>query len=323
MIKSNNHPWAIGVDIGGTKIEIAQVDSKGMIKSRKVIHTNVAGGPQVIVNDILKVIDQLTEEADETPRAVGVGIAGQVLAQTGVVKYAPNLSWKDVNLQTLLQKKVQIPLVVLNDTRAATWGEWMHGAGQLSKDMICLFIGTGIGGGIISNGQLMTGNTNSAGELGHVIVEINGPQCSCGSRGCLEALASGWALAKRAQAEIEADTTVGKTILSYANENVEKITAVHVIEAAKVGNPLAQEIVNDAIEAIVAGSISFVNAFNPEKLILGGGLGLAIPNLVERVYEGVCTNALKVATEHLQVLPAALHTDAGVIGAATYALHRV
>ena len=312
--------WAVGIDIGGTKISVAQVDVNGNIVARNVFRTRVESGAEAIIKDIVAAVEKLEKETGLPPSAAGIGMAGQITLETGVVQFAPNLGWKEVPLKEILQKELKIPVIVLNDVRAATWGEWHHGAGIGKTELICLFIGTGIGGGIVCNNQLLTGSNNSAGELGHITIELNGPECTCGNRGCLEAFAGGWALAKRARAEIEGETTAGAAILKQALDKVGDVSARHLIEAAREGDSLAQEIINDAIEAITAGCVSFVNAFNPSCLILGGGLGLALPDLINKVTDGVKKSALKTATEKLEIKAAALQTEAGVIGAASFAL---
>jgi len=186
---------------------------------------------------------------------------------------------------------------------------------------VCLLIGTGIGGGVVSQGNLITGASNSAGELGHIIIDKNGPQCTCGSHGCLEALASGWALAEQARAVIEKEPKNAGALLESVQGHVNDLTARHVVEVARTGDPLASSLIENAQEALNAGCISLINAFNPERLIIGGGLGLAIPHLIDNITHAVFEKALKAATSKLQVVPASLATNAGVIGAASYALH--
>ena len=311
-------PWAIGVDIGGTKIDVARVDQSGTILNHVVFPTHTSKGFEVIAAEIITTVQELQKQVSNLPVAIGVGMAGQIVAETGVVKFAPNLKWTQMPLKNTLQAALKAPVVVLNDVRAGTWGEWKHGAGKGVNDLVCLFIGTGVGGGLVSHGHLITGITNSAGELGHVTVDFDGPLCTCGNRGCLEAFAGGWALAKRAEDRRAAEPEKSKTLLKLLAGSA--LTARHVLQAATEGDTLSQEIIDEALKALIAGCIGFVNAYNPERLILGGGLGLAIPGLIDKVSEGVRQHALNAATEKLQIVPAALTTHAGVIGAASYAL---
>lgn len=312
--------WGIGVDIGGTKIDVACVDSNGKIVERKKFPSQVENGADVIQGNIVSAIRALQETTGKKAKAIGIGMAGQIHAKTGTVMFAPNLGWRNIPLQNNLRTALNQPVVVTNDVRAATWGEWVHGSGKGCDDLVCLFIGTGIGGGIVSGGHLLTGVNNCAGELGHTTLLLGGPECACGNRGCLEALAGGWAVAQHTKALITENPERGATILKLANDHVEEIKASHILDAAKEGDIFAKQIVEQMIAAITGGCISFVNAFNPRRLILGGGLGNALPNLVERVEKGVKQQALPASTENLEVVQVHLLNDAGVIGAAALAL---
>ena len=318
-------PWAIGVDLGGTKVEVAAVDAGGKILQRFKQPTDVAAGPDGIIAEIAGMVQQLRDAGPPSPPAgVGVGVAGQINAATGMVRFAPNLKWREVPFRDRLQTALTLPVVVTNDVRAATWGEWRHGAGQGAADLICLFIGTGIGGGVVSGGRMLSGCSNTAGELGHITTDINGPPCTCGHRGCLEALAGGWAIARRAREAIRDAPAAGQAFLKAAGlkEPVapEDISAAVVAAAAQAHDPLARLMVDEVARALIAGTVSLVNAFNPCRLILGGGVMQGLPELLDRIDAGIRRFALNAATEGLQVLPARLKGDAGVVGAATLAI---
>ena len=318
-------PWAVGVDLGGTKVEVAVVNAGGKILQRLKQPTSVAAGPDGIIAEIAGMVQQLRQAGPPFPLAgVGVGVAGQINAATGMVRFAPNLNWREVPFRDRLQTALALPVVVTNDVRAATWGEWRHGAGQGAEDLICLFIGTGIGGGVVSGGRMLEGCTNTAGELGHITTDINGPPCSCGHRGCLEALAGGWAIARRAREAIREAPAAGKAFLQAAGlkEPVapEDINARAVAAAAQAHDPLARLLVDEVARALIAGTVTLINAFNPCRLILGGGVMQGLPELLGRIDAGIRRFALNAATESLQVLPARLTGDAGVVGAATLAI---
>jgi glucokinase len=318
-------PWAIGVDLGGTKVEVAVVDAGGKILQRLKKPTNVAAGPDGIIAEIAGMVQQLRQAGPPFPLAgVGVGVAGQINASSGMVRFAPNLNWREVPFRDRLQTALALPVVVTNDVKAATWGEWRHGAGQGAEDLICLFIGTGIGGGVVSGGRMLEGCTNTAGELGHITTDLDGPPCTCGHRGCLEALAGGWAIARRAREAIRDAPAAGKAFFKAAGlkEPVapEDINAAVVAAAARAQDPLAQLLVDEVARALIAGTVSLVNAFNPCRLILGGGVMQGLPELLARIDAGIRGLALNAATEGLQVLPARLKGDAGVVGAATLAI---
>ncbi len=311
--------WAAGVDLGGTKVEVAQLDHSGCLLERVRRETDVKDGPAAVEAEIAAAVRELIALAGSPPVGVGVGVAGQVDARSGMVRFAPNLGWHDVPLPADLSHSLGLPVVVENDVRASTWGEWLHGAGKGWSDLVCLFVGTGIGGGVVSGGELLLGCTNSAGELGHMTVDLHGPPCHCGNRGCLEALAGGWAIAERGQEAVRDDPASGASLLQLAGGQREAITAKTVAQAAQAGDPLARRLLDDVTEALIAGAVGLVNAFNPCRLILGGGIIEGLPELVQRVHQGVRQRSLHAATADLRVVPAGLHNDAGVVGAAALA----
>ncbi|MFA5110091.1 MAG: ROK family protein [Desulfobaccales bacterium] len=317
--------WAIGVDLGGTKVEVAAVDSQGAIRRQLREPTDVGGGPDGITAQIARLIREVKQDGSPyLPLGVGVGVAGQTTKDTGVVRFSPNLHWREAPFRDLLQAALNLPVVITNDVRAATWGEWLHGAGRGSDDLICLFIGTGVGGGVVSGGRMLSGCSNTAGELGHITTDLHGPPCSCGNRGCLEALAGGWAIARRAREAINDAPAAGVAFLKAAGLTgpvaPENISAKVVAAAAEAGDPLARLIVDEVARALIAGTVSLVNAFNPCRLILGGGVMEGLPELLSRIEQGIRRAGLNAATENLAVLPAKLRHDAGVIGAAALAL---
>lgn len=313
--------WGIGVDLGGTKIEAARIDIiDGRILQRSRYPTRVGAGASAIISDIIDAVNELEADHAGAPVALGVGVAGQIEAGNGTVLSSPNLGWRNVPLQAQLQERIETPVIIHNDVHAATWGEYRHGAGQGYNNLLCLFVGTGIGGGIISNGRLLTGCSNTAGELGHIPVDLHGPCCHCGNNGCLEALAGGWAIARQAQKAVMNQPQAGAALLDRASGNRESITARIVAQAAHAGDPLANEIIDDVTQALVAGVTGLVNAFNPCRIILGGGVIEGLPGLIAQVNDGVKRRALAAATASLQVVPAQLHNDAGVIGAAALAV---
>lgn len=313
--------WAVGVDLGGTKINVAHVNSHGEIIKKITLATHSESPAETVIEAIAHAVQQIISTESSPPLGVGVGMAGQIELSTGAVSFAPNLGWHNVPLQQDLKKKLNLPVIVINDVRAGTWAEWLFGAGRGCNDLLCLFLGTGIGGGVVSNGQMLIGANNSAGELGHVTVNMNGPLCRCGNHGCLEAYAGGWAIGNHAKKAVAEDRTAGAALLKLTEGNIEAITAKTVVAAADLGNPLAKQILSNACDAVVAGCVSYVNAFNPSRLILGGGLMAGVPHFLGKVQQGIAEKALPIARAQVQVLPAQLHNDAGAIGAAAVALH--
>jgi glucokinase len=219
-----------------------------------------------------------------------------------------------------MEDSLGMPVAVTNDVRAVTWGEWLHGAGRGYDDLICLYVGTGIGGGVVSGGRILSGCTNSAGELGHITIEIDGPVCTCGNRGCMEALAGGWAIARRAREIIMSNPEQGKMLLRLGGGSVEAVTAETVARSAHSGDEVSLRLLDEVGKALAAGCVSLVNAFNPCRLILGGGVIDGVPELIDKVRQGVRKSALPVASKVLEVVPGLLGSRAGVVGAGSLAM---
>lgn len=309
---------AIGVDLGGTKIGLGIVDSTGKILNYRKIKTHVQEGPKAVEDQILSEIQSLQKESGLLFEGVGIGIAGQIHPQTGEVIFAPNLNWKHIPLKKNLKKALHLPVFAINDVRAITWGEWLYGAGQGCQDILCIFIGTGIGGGVVSGGHFLTGCSHTLGEIGHTTVNFNGPLCTCGNHGCLEAYAGGWGITARAKEMIlsEEQQSMKDPLLALVGGNVDHLTSKEIVKAYHQKDPLANRVIVQATQAFIAGCISLIHAFNPCRLILGGGLLDGYPELVELVDQGIKKYGLKAATQPLTVVRAKLGAEAGVIGSA-------
>jgi glucokinase len=321
-VLQNSELETLGVDLGGTKVETALVNEAGDILASHRRATHPDKGTDAVIEDIITCVKTCLGEASKTTRALGIGVAGQVDRATGVVRFAPNLGWRDVDLKSRLEQALGMQVVVTNDVRAATWGEWKHGAGKGIDDLVCLFVGTGVGGGIISSGRLLAGCQNSAGELGHITIVTGGRNCHCPNQGCLEAYAGGWAIAERAQEEVRANPSEGQRLLALAGD-IRKINAATVARANADGDPLARRLIQGTAQYLAAGVVSIVNAFNPCLLILGGGVIEGMPELVSMVDSAVEIKALQVAVDGLRIVTAALGNKAGVVGAAALARQEV
>lgn len=307
----------VGVDLGGTKVDMGIVDGSGKMIRRELIKTNKES-PEAAVYDILQAIERLKTSQEEI-LVVGIGMAGQIDNQTGSVRFAPNLNWRNFPLGKALEEALKIPVKVTNDVRAAAWGEWLYGAGKGCDDLICLFVGTGIGAGIVSGGKMLTGSHNTAGEVGHMTIDLKGPLCSCGNYGCLEALAGGWAIAKRAKEMAIDDVSHGKQLLDLIGGTIDEIDARKVFKAYHLQSPIAIRVITEVKEALIAGIAGLLNAFNPAKIILGGGIITGVPDLIEVIRQGVAKRALKTSIEFLEIIQAELKGDAGIVGAAAFA----
>ncbi len=241
--------WAVGVDLGGTHIRVARVDTDGTVHGIIEENTRVEEGPNGVELQVVGMVHNLCRSETAPPVGVGVGIAGDIDKDSGEIIFSPNLRWHNVPFRADLQKRLDMPVLAINDVRAATWGEWTHGAGRGFDDIVCMFIGTGIGGGIVSGGRVLSGCGNSAGEIGHMVVQLGGPRCTCGNWGCLEALAGGWAIAQRAQAEVSAHPATG-TILLDMSPDIDNISARTVIGAARSGDQVSLRLVEQATDAL-------------------------------------------------------------------------
>jgi glucokinase len=309
----------LGIDVGGTKVESALVDASGTVLTAHRHPTNADRGAGRVIDDIVTCVDGCLSQASRRAGAVGVGVAGQVDAESGVVRTAPNLGWTDVPLRARLEDTLDLPVTVANDVRAITWGVWRHGEGQGTDDLVVVFVGTGIGGGVVSGGRVLTGHQGLAGELGHTTLMPYGRDCHCRNRGCWEAYAGGWAIAERAQEAVRTDPDAGAALLRQAGGTIDDITGRDVHAACEQGDPMATRLVDATAEYLGLGLVGIVNAFNPRRIVLGGGVIEGHPPYVERAREVVRQRALQAAVADLDVVASTLNGQAGVIGAATMA----
>ena len=314
---TNQPRVTVGVDLGGTKVETAVVDDGGRVVASRRHATDPDSGYRAVIGAI---IESVTGFVGSYPvRGVGIGVAGQIDSSSGTVRFAPNLKWTDVPLGPEVNKALNLPTAVINDVQAAAWGEFTHGAGKRATDMVALFVGTGIGGGIVEGGRLLRGEAGAAGELGHATVVAGGRKCHCPNHGCLEAYAGGWAIADRAREAIARDAPAGRMLVGLAG-SPENITAALISQAYHDADPLSVQIIEETGRYLAAGIVSIVNGLNPSILILGGGIIEGTPELVGIIEPQVRASALQVALERFEISSAALGKDAGVIGAAAIAM---
>ena len=308
----------VGVDLGGTKILTALVDEHGRIVASDLRPTDAGTRTaREVIADVAAAVASTLVGRAEPVASLGVGVAGQV-DEDGNVNLGPNLGWRNVALGRELADAVGMRVAVANDVRAAAWGEWRHGAGRGVDDLITLFIGTGIGGGIISGGRMLAGHGNAAGELGHATIVAGGRKCHCPNWGCLEAYVGGWAIAERARELALANPERGVALVRLAG-SVAAISAATVSEAARNGDALAREIVGSTEQFMIAGAVGMINALNPSVLILGGGVVEGMPELVGGVDRAVRDLVLPAAAAGLRIVKAELGGEAGAIGAAAFA----
>lgn len=305
----------IGIDVGGTNVKIALVDTKGKIVYSNSVPTRAEMGYEYTVNNIKQAIYDLLKETKLTTKdieGIGFGFPGQVDYKAGIVRNAPNIpGWVEVPIAKLIEDEFKIPTRVDNDVRCAALGELNYGAGKGCENLICITVGTGIGSGLILNGKLVRGASNAAGEIGHIKLQMNGgPICGCGDTGCLEAFASGPSIVAMAEDYIKG----GKSTKFREMANGSPITPYIVCEAAKAGDPVAQRIFTIMGEYIGIGLASVVNLLNPEKIIVGGGVADAGDILLKPMTEALKKRAMKIAGSAVEIVPAQLGNTAGVIG---------
>lgn len=307
----------IGIDLGGTKCWLARVRSSGEVLESKFFFSHPERGVQPLLEDLVMHVQSLKTKQTE---AIGIGIAAQVTPEEGIVSFAPNLKWRNVPLRSYLMQALHLPVAVLNDVRAAAFGEWCSGAGQGEQDLVTLFLGTGVGGAVLSEGRWLVGADGCAAELGHLCIQMNnGRLCGCGNRGCLEAYLGGVHLVKHIHELVISHPEEGRTLLDLARGSVEAINMPLLVQGCALGDPFSLKVEEEAFQALVAGGISVVHAFNPHALILGGGLLEGFPHWVEKLEKVLRQSALPAAREHLSVRRALLQNQAGGIGAALYA----
>ncbi len=312
MVKKYN----IGVDIGGTNVKIALVDQKGAIVYSNSVPTRAEMGYEYTVKNIKETIYTSMKESDVTIDSIGgigFGLPGQINSEAGVVRLLPNIpGWVNVPLGQIIEDEFKVKCKIDNDVRVATLGEFTYGAGQGCKNLVCITVGTGVGSGIIVNGQLVRGASMSAGEIGHMILQAHeGPICGCGNTGCLEAFASGPSIVQLAKEYLSG----GKSAKFEELANGREITPFMVYEAAMQGDAVAKRIFAIVGEWLGIALTSVVNLLNPEKIIIGGGVSQAGNFLIDPIRKTINERAIKVSADAVEVVTAKLGERAGVIGA--------
>lgn len=307
----------IGIDVGGTNVKIALVDGEGKIIYSNSVPTYAQMGYEYTVNNIKQAIRDLMKETNTDAKeieGIGFDFPGQVDYKTGVVKLAPNIpGWINVPIAQMIEEEFNIPTRIDNDVRCAALGELKFGAGKGCENFVCITVGTGIGSGLVINGQLVRGAANAAGEIGHIKLQMNGgPICGCGDTGCLEAFASGPSIVAMAQEYLKGGKSTKFREMAVADG---EITPYIVAKAAEAGDPVAKRIFEIVGTYIGMGLVSVINLLNPEKVIIGGGVAAAGDLLLDPIRKTIKERAMVVAGNSVEIVPAELGNSAGVIGA--------
>ncbi len=309
-------PYVIGIDVGGTNTVVGIVDKRGQILRNGSLATSKHAEVEEYLDELAEVIEELIENTASKDQIKGIGVgAPNGNYFNGSIEFAPNLRWKGViPFAQLLEDRVGIPVALTNDANAAAIGEMTYGAARGMKDFIVITLGTGVGSGIVVNGQLVYGSDGFAGELGHVIVRRNtGRQCGCGRIGCLEAYTSATGVARTAREYLELKPSAETQL---RNIPIDKITSKDVYDAAKAGDELAIEIFNFTGEMLGEAFADFVAFSSPEAIILFGGLARAGDMIMDPIKESMEKNLLTIYKDKVQLLFSELkESDAAVLGA--------
>jgi glucokinase len=312
--------FVLGIDIGGTNLVVGCVAEDGSaLHALGSEPTNVEAGSTDVLDRLVALAERSIAEARrQVPGAdivgVGVGAPGPLDTKSGVVLLTPNLGWVNLPLRQIIHDRLGLPAALDNDANCAVLGEWWVGAARGSRNAIGLTIGTGIGGGIILDGRLYHGASDVAGEIGHTTIDTEGRRCKCGNYGCLEAYASGPNIAMRAREALEAGAE--SRLTAMVGGDLRRITAQTVYEAAAAGDELALEVVNDTAKFLAVGIANLLNVFNPEAVVVCGGVTLAGDHLFVPLRREVARRAFKPAVTACRIVPGDLVGTAGVYGAA-------
>lgn len=305
---------ALAVDLGGTNVRVALVTSSGAIRYHIAQPTRANEGPNAVIDRIVAMVEDVIMHEKPAPDVpVGVAAPGPLNPHTGVLYFAPNLpGWQDVRLRDILAEQLRRRVVVSNDGNAAGLGEAMFGAGQHYRHLIYIALGTGVGGGIVIDGRVIDGVHGLGGEVGHIPVDIAGPRCHCGGIGCIEAYAGGWAIARDGRILVRSERSVA--IREAALDG--PITAEAVAKAAANGDLAAQGVFERAGRALGVGLAGLVNVFNPELIVIGGGLAAAGDLILDTVRDTIPRYAMRQISPDVTVVRSTLGTRTGILGAA-------
>jgi glucokinase len=307
-------PYWIGIDLGGTKILAGLFDSDFKLLGRAKLATNSEAGGQAVFGRIIQLVDTIIGEAAVDPAkiaAMGLAVPGQIVPGGRVVRYAPNLGWRDFDLTQLIPPTWKWPVFIENDVRMGTYGEWAMGAAKGAKHVFGVFVGTGVGGGLILDGKLYNGFNGHAGEVGHIVVHWR--------RGTsLEGLAGRRSIMARAKEML--DDSPKRVRKEWKGVELTAVKSSHLADFYQKDDPIAVQLIDDAARALGAGIGSVINLLSPEVVVIGGGVAGALgESFRERVWEIALRYTLPRAAENVRCVAAALGDDSGIFGAATFA----
>ncbi len=311
----------VGVDLGGTKILAGVFDIKLQPLGATKFSTKAQRGPDAVIERVARCVQDAIDECDLSPkhiRAVGIGAPGAVDPDHGEVVFAPNLGWKDVAIVKELEKRLDIPVFLENDCAACMLGVYEQELKAKPKHVLGVFIGTGIGGGLILNGELYPGSSHTAGEIGHMVIDVNGPKCSCGNKGCFEVFASRLALFRAIQSAIKNGE---KSLLTeMLGEDLKDLRSGDIRKAIRRGDKMVEKIVEEAAEYTGVAIGNLVNILNPEVVVLGGGVMEALSDeMLPTILKSAKSHVLPGTFRNVEIIASKLGDNAGITGAAALA----
>ncbi len=307
------------LDLGGTQLRLALANRDGKLLSRYAAPTQAAQSQRRLIGRINRAIREITSDIDlKQVLGMGVAVAGLVNPETGVLLCSPNLPrLSNVRLKALLEREIKAPVWLANDASLAALGEHRFGAGRGFSHLVYITVSTGIGGGVIIDNGLFLGGQGYAAEIGHMVIDPDGPRCACGNMGCLEAFASGSAIARMALEELARGGV--SIITSLAEDDLSRVTAEMVARAAQSGDPLAEEIMDRAGTSLGIGVVNLLHLFDPELVIIGGGVSRAGELILRPVRRVIAERAMS-GFKGAKVVTSALGDDSGLLGAVAWVL---
>ena len=327
LVKINSEQnYVIGIDLGATFTLGALSNLDGKFINEIKIPTRLESGFEAIMDDLSDLIHRLGNGKDKVRKqrifGVGIAVAGLINRRENLIEYSPDFDWYNVDILNALGKLSDYPVIFDNVTRLMALGGLSYGAGQKLQNFICVNVGYGIGAGIIADGKLLMGADGFAGEFGHITVETDSDiQCSCKKYGCLEALASGKAIALTARSRLARGQS--SLLVDLCGGDINKVTAKMVADAARNGDILASNVFKRAMNYIGIGISSLINIFNPELVTIGGGVSLAGDIFFDNIRESVERNIMQPTSREVEILPVAFGENAALMGAFALILHRV
>jgi glucokinase len=311
-----NHSYYGCIDIGGTKVRLGMVDKNGTVKSRQMFLTPSKEPWNVVLEQVANQFIGMLEESGtsfEQIPGIGIGCPGTFDTNREIISFAPNLNWRNIPIKNFFEKRFPVPVWLENDTNLSTLGVSVYGEGKSSDTLIGIFIGTGIGGGIIIDKKLFAGATGGAGEIGHLIVRENGPECYCGSKGCIEAIASTRSIYEKLSQSFANRKMGQENDIFQHTEN----KSLAIKQAYMSGDTEAVSIIDEAFTSLGTGLVSLINVINPDMIVFGGGLAEALGEvIIARSSEVVRNQAMPGTFEKVSIVCTALGENAPVLGGA-------